>query len=123
MIRQFTDDDLSQINEWYAAHGAPPVPRTRISNIGRIEPGVAAGFLYQTDSSVCLLEGYVSNPLAASEDRGRALFGITIRLLAEAKDMGFSEVIAMTKDLNIMERAIMHEFKDMGAFYLFSKEI
>jgi hypothetical protein len=122
-LRAYADKDLAEINRWYEAHGEKPTTRNSLSNIGRIEDGVAAGFLYQTDSCVCLLEGFVTNPLASSEDRGKALFQITIQLMAEAKDMGFTTIIAMTKDLNIMERALMHNFKEVGLYHLFSREI
>lgn len=123
MIRAVRDEDLKEINEWCIAQREKPFAKKAIPNIGRIEPGVACGFIFQTDSSLCLIEGYVTNPKASSEARNKALFAITVQLMTEAKDMGFTTVLAITKDLSIMERALMHGFKDLGFYHLFSKEI
>lgn len=122
-MRRFVQSDLDEINTWYAARGAPSIPLSTLPEVGEIEPGVAAGFLYQTDSTLALVEGYVSNPEAPSDARNAALDGITAALIADAKALGVQQVVALCTDKGIEERAQRHGFKPIGMYAMLAKNL
>lgn len=64
------------MNSWCAARGLAPVDSHTLPQLGVIVPGVAAGFLYRTDSSLGFLDGFISNPAAPKEERAAALLHI-----------------------------------------------
>jgi len=123
MIRRLLPEDLDELNRWYAAHGAGPVPGRTVPEFGLIVPDVAAGHLYRTDSDIALIDGLVTNPEASSATRHEALTGIVGGLLAEARRTGCARVLAFTKHDTIRRRAMdLHGARDLGAFSLFGVE-
>jgi hypothetical protein len=122
-MRPYAASDLSEINGWYAARNFPPVPREKLPENGRIVPGVAAGFLYLTDSSIALLEGYVTNPSAGLRQRSCAIDEITRALLTEAKIRGASEVVAICAARGIERRAQAHGMRTIGIFAMAAKRL
>jgi hypothetical protein len=121
MIRKFQSEDVCEVDTWHEQHGMRPIQAP--PRVGFIVPGVAAGFLYQTDSDVALLEGYVTNPKASSTERHQALDGITQKLLESAADLGFRTVWAITKDAGISLRAQKHKMTRLGSFTVLVKEL
>jgi len=101
-MRKFTIADLPEVNSWYRARNLPEVPAEALSLTGFIEPGVAAGWMYSTDSAIALCESYISNPEAAPVLRHHAMDEITAAIIEEAKTHGFKWVIAYSTatDLN-----------------------
>lgn len=91
---------------------------------GFIEVGVAAGFIILTDSGIGMLEGYVSNHKAPSEERHQAFLSVTNRLLEVAKEKGLRTVIALSRDPSITCRATtLHGFDDIGLYCLLNKGV
>ena len=84
-MRPFIASDLGMVNEWCLAHGREAVPLNRLPGMGLIVPGVACGFLYRTDSTLALLEGFVTNPGASLRSRSAALDAITEGLISYAR--------------------------------------
>jgi hypothetical protein len=121
MIRRFQSEDVMELDSWHELYGMRPIES--LPRVGFIEPGVAAGFLYQTDSDIALLEGYVTNPKAPSDQRHFALDGITEKLLECAEDLGFRTVWAITKDAGISVRAQKHKMTRLGSFTVLVKEL
>jgi hypothetical protein len=91
--------------------------------VGSIVPGVAAGFLYSTDSSLCILEGYVTNPECDSEIRNKALEVVTEHLLAIAEAKGFTYIVAFTGDESIVKRAERSGFENKAKKIMMFKEL
>lgn len=104
-MRDFASDDIAQLNEWAAARGLPCYRREALPKTGRIEPGVAAGFLYLTDSSLAMMENFVSNPAAGLRVRSAALDQIAESLIAAAKSLGYRQVVSLCASAGIMRRA------------------
>lgn len=123
MMRRFCEEDLDEVNDWYQAHGLKKIQKDLVPEYGLIEDGVGCGFLYLTDSSICHVDGYVTNPSASQEKRAKALYEMTEMLSYMARELGFKKLVAFTQDPNIMERALMHGFKDEGMHFMFVKEI
>lgn len=123
MIRAFNKSDYEEIATWYAGRDQPiPTPKA-LPEIGYIEPGVAAGFLFRTDANWCLIESYIAHPNSDSKVRSEALDLITFALIQTAKEMGFRHIVSMTKNEAIIQRAKKHDFKSMGQYEMLSKEI
>lgn len=99
--------DFAQICEWakeydttYEDHQFPET--------GFIVDGLAAYFLYSTDSSVCFLENLISNKLADKVARGTAIKLVIDAVLTEAKRMGFRVAYATTNIPAVIFKARVH---------------
>jgi hypothetical protein len=88
-----------------------------------VEPGVAVGWLYQTDSGVGLLEQFVTNPKAPGKDRHAAVDEIGLALLAEAKRLGLSRVLLHTSHRSIARMCLRRGFTYRGPTHLLSVEV
>ena len=122
-MRVFRRDDLDELNSWYVGHGMPTLPPSALPTLGMVQPGVAAGFLYETDSGVCLVEGFVSRPGSGPKERHRALEGITEALLASARDQNFKHAVAICRTSAVEKRAARHGFRPVGRFAVYGKEL
>jgi hypothetical protein len=123
MVRDFAIADLADVNAWHCAHGRPGMAASHVPQTGRIVPGVAAGFLYVTDSDVALLEGYVTNPEAPLRERSKAVDEITHALLAEAKDLGMGRVVALCASGGIARRAGKFGLQWRGSVQFLAREV
>lgn len=124
MIRRYNSQDFEVMCSWYVKHHMKPINESFLPAIGYIVPDVAAGFLYYTDSSVCMLEGFVTNPEAPAPNRHEALNQIIIACMDEAKVKGFQKICGFTIDDSILERATRFGFKlGPSKFSYISKEI
>jgi hypothetical protein len=119
-MRPFELSDLAELNSWYRARGDQPISIELLPPTGFIEPGVAAGFLYLTNSSLALIEGFVSNPAASSEARHQALSAITAAILDLAETRSAS-VVAFIADESIKARAVKAGLKHIQDYGLFRK--
>lgn len=119
--RRFIKQDLEQLNRWHALYEMPLLRYEDLPAIGYIVPGVCAGFLYQTDSSLCMLDAFIANPEARGNARREALNSVTELLLTTAKDLCFTTVLAFTQHESIKSRCERYEFTDRGAYNLFSR--
>ena len=96
--REITLEDYKEICGWWQAQGWPPIPLSDLPNTGVIvhvngEPS-AAGFLYKTDSSFCVLEFIVGNPKADKAYRRRGIDVLLEALLTKAKTAGYTRVFS-----------------------------
>lgn len=123
IARAYKRKDLEAINDWYQMHGHPTVESHMLPSVGFVVDGVCAGFLFQTDSSMCLLDAYVANPQASAPSRSLGQDLVTNALMERAKDLGYRAVIAITEHPSIVRRCKEYKFKDDGARHIFVKEI
>lgn len=117
--RKFYRTDMEQVNEWYAYRQKPVFPHSMVPGTGFIVDGVCAGFLYRSDSGMCWLDSFISNPLVPAAERAKALDAVTDALIQCAIDDGFSMIVAMTKSEAIRVRCKRYGFKGMGNFDMF----
>ncbi len=92
-------------------------------DVGFIVDGVAAYFLYQTDSKVCWLENMVSNKKADPKIKDEAIQKISIAILQEAKDLGFKVAYATTDNVSVIKRAVTLGAKARSAQILLTKDL
>jgi hypothetical protein len=70
---------------------------------------ICAGWLYKTDSTVCILEWIISNPKAPKALRGEALDQMIDVMNALASGLGFKVIYAMAKVPRLLKR-----YRDKG---------
>ncbi len=122
-MRRFNANDLDTVNSWYMARGMRVMEPDELPAVGFYEPGVAAGFVYQTDSSIALLEGYVTNPDADPVVRDGALDSITLALMRAARNAGKRHIVGLCQDPHIEARANKHGMASIGTYALVSKGV
>lgn len=123
-MRRFEPADIDEINGWYEARGLPRLERWAFPENGFIEPGVAAGFLYLTDSGLALLEGVVTNPAAEAKSRHAALGEIGASLIDEARRRDVKRLLGICRDRGIADRAVEHHgMRPVGVYGLVAMEV
>lgn len=91
VVRGFDlDKDYDIVRQWWINHGSYPPKPEHLSSTGIIieaDKPVCAGWLYQTDSKICVFEFVISDPLAGKEIRDAALMLLieTIKQIASEK--------------------------------------
>lgn len=116
-------EDRDTINAWYAMRGLPELHEHLFPDVGYIVPGVGAGFIYQTDSSLCFIEGYISNPSSTKAQRKESFDHITNALIRAAKEHGFRSILAYTQNEEIAKRCERFQFQRKGDYTLYARGI
>jgi hypothetical protein len=109
-MRPFETNDIDELNGWLKAHGQNTVTPEMLPGIGVIVPGVAAGFLYRTDSSVGMIHCLTSNPTATSAQRHEALDAVVEALLAASRHVGVKHLLCFSSDSSVIARSARHGF-------------
>lgn len=122
-IRVFRDEDIDEINGWMESRAAGRIPSEFLSRTGYIAPDVACGFLYATDSRICFLDFYISNPKIPAEKRSEALDKITISLIKTAKERKYKLIMGASSHKGIIDRCIRFGFKHQCEQSLHTMEI
>lgn len=115
--------DRREINAWYAMRGMPSLEECLFPDVGYIVPGIGAGFIYQTDSSLCFIEGYISSPKTTKEERKDAFDYITNALIRAAKEHGFRSILAYTQNSEIAKRCKRFQFEHKGDYSLYVRGV
>ena len=89
---------------WWEAHGQAPIPVELLPRLGFFVASTCAGFLYQTDSGVAIMEGLISSPESHPQKRDEALDAVTEALCAEAQKLGFHVVYGFTSNARVSTR-------------------
>jgi hypothetical protein len=116
-------EHLLTVSAWATAQGIEALVPAILPRVGVVEPGVAAGWLYQTDSGIGLLEQFVTNPDASGKARHAAVDAIGLELLSRAKDLGLTRVILHTSHRSIARMCIRRGFEYRGPTHLLSVEV
>lgn len=107
-MNHITQFDMIEINEWMNLRNIES--RITPSTLGIIEPGIAAAFLYITDSNLALIDHMVSNPNSDPKARDQALDAIVSELVTIAQNLGFDIVYGITNNEAVIDRGIGHGF-------------
>ena len=119
----FKTEDYIQLTRWFKHRDMPVPPFEILSNHGYIVDDVAAGFIYLTNSSMAIIDCYVTNPESDKNTRDNALNWITIHLTAYAKNSGFKYIKCDSKIQEVINRAKKFGFKEIGQFTSLAKEL
>ena len=94
---------------WWNAHRFPPPPQHLLPATGFLCDGIAAGFLYLTNSPIAWMEWVVCDPTAPKEKRGPAIDALIDHLCLLAKKSDSSVVFTA-----VTRRAFEKRLKSFG---------
>lgn len=117
------EHDLGTINGWMKGHDKRGFVAEELPTIGFIVDGVAAAFLYQTDSSVGILENFVSNPEASPQQVASALDKIVKELKFAASKEGIDRLLVFSKVRSIGKRIGRLGFELKGNWQGYAAEV
>jgi len=109
VLRKVEITDYPTLASWWRARDWSVPSYDMLPATGMIVDGVAAGFLYRTDSKICWLEFVISNPESDKSDRSQALNLIIDDLLSQAKESGFKSVFTSLEHPGLIQR-----YEDFG---------
>lgn len=114
----------SMVKQWCRSRNLPTTMLQLLPRHGLIVPDVAVAFLYQTDSKIAYVDGFMSNPDATMDDRVRAFDLITEGVEELARSLGFKQIWVFTTRKGVAAQAERHGWKAQDRRYLFvSKEL
>lgn len=113
---------LGAVSEWSQAQGTGAVEAGHLPRCGFVVDGVAAGWLYRTDSGLGLIEHFITNPSAPLKARHAAVNQIGEAIIEEAKRLGISRLLTMTPHRSIGRMAIRHGFQYLGPMHVLTLE-
>ncbi len=99
--RKYEPSDFPTIEVWGAQWGSE-YKEHQFPKVGFIVDGIAAVFLYQSDSSCCWLENMISNKEAPKEKKAVAVDLLIQAVLQEASDLGFKIAYATTDNVPLV---------------------
>lgn len=108
---------LADMTQWYEIRGRPAPGLCSLPVYGYVVPGLAAGFLYLTDSDIAFADGLVTNPNAPIFDRTNALDAISDEIIATAKRLGVSKLLGFVSKRGSQYLCRNHGLK-RGAWYM-----
>jgi hypothetical protein len=123
LARRVVDLDFDQIGTWFSMREMRLPDRSLFPATGFIISGIAAGFIYYTDSAVALIDCYISNPDTDPQDRSEAIDAITDALIQSAKFHRCKMIKCDTQLDTIKKRALALGFKGIGEHDNFVMEL
>lgn len=104
IVRRYSPEDFPQIKAWGEEYGTH-YSEDQFPETGFIVDGVAAYFLYKTDSVCCWLENMIAKRGVEYNLREEALAMIVDAILEEAVKLGFKVAYASTIRYTVAIRA------------------
>lgn len=113
-VRHFdSQKDYQDVCVWWKKHKWNPMPLDFLPTLGRIvedeENKYSAGWLYSTDSKICLLEFVISNPDSNRKKRSESVDILIKDLIQKASELGFGAVVS-----SIRHPVLLHRYKKQG---------
>jgi hypothetical protein len=100
--------DYMDFANWWSDWGWPIISPDYLPPIGIIiEDGTTkycAGWLYQMDAKICMIEWIISDKNAPKPERGEALEMLISALCVSAKERGFKSVFSALKTPRLIKR-------------------
>lgn len=109
LSRKYSNEDLGTILGWFKDRNIE-LDASYIPKLGFIVPGVAAGFLMETNTKACILEPFIANPKTNSEQRNYAITVIMGDLINAAKSLGYTRIFGFASHRRMVSRAITWGF-------------
>lgn len=117
-ISVFTSGHIEEVNEWRKKRGSASIDGSSFPENGLIIPGVAAVFIYLTDSDIAMIEGLISNPSAGIMERGRGIKRLVSAAHATASKLR-SKVVVIIENDGVSKLALGLGYKSIGKCELF----
>lgn len=116
VIRRFTIKDYPIVESWWEKHGAFPLSLEYYSKTGIIVEGtvpLCAGWLYDTDSAICVFEFVVCNPDAPREERNKGLNELIKHIIKLAQKRNYKLIYSSVKGEKYIKRLMEQGFVEV----------
>lgn len=110
-IELVNEQNYEMLVEWWKGYSWSAIPFKMLPKIGFIVNNTVAGFIYSTDSKICMIEWIIGNPKSSKEERKIALDGLLAVLCSTAKELGYTHCFTYTKNLSLINTLEQNEFK------------
>ena len=94
--RFYTKEDYSMLTKWWEKWNQAPPPEDYLPFTGVMiyveNTNMACGFLYETDSNMCLFDFMVSNPFADKKKRCAAIEELKMQIKKLSKARGYKMI-------------------------------
>jgi hypothetical protein len=111
-IELVNEQNYSMLVEWWKQHNWSPVPLSMLPRTGFIVNDIVAGFIYSTDSNLCLIEWIISDPKSEKIKRKESLSVLLDTLCMAAKELGFNACFTYTKNKGLIETLQKNNFNE-----------
>ena len=111
MVALADDRDRDEVDSWYLARGLLAPPRGNLPEIGLIVRGVAACFIWRTDSQIALVDNCISNPAASADARGAAMDELGAAVVEQVRALGVGHLVCVVSDAGLLGRLEMLGFR------------
>jgi hypothetical protein len=108
VVRYVEPEHREMVDAWCRAWEMATFPPGWLPEVGFIAPGVAALWVYRTDSRVLFVENVISSPDAEDADRARALDALTEAVMAYAREMGGAYLVGQSSIPSVWRLAKRH---------------
>lgn len=116
-ILSFKKEDIKEVNDWYLKRRLPALEEDSFPQVGFVIRGIAAIFIYLTDSNIALIEGLISNPEVSFLKRGRALMSLIHTAHAAAQNLR-ERVVVLVKEESVEALALSLGYASIGKYEL-----
>jgi hypothetical protein len=118
------DKHYDTLAVWWKAHGWEPVAASFLPKRGVVvynnDTPITAGFLFQTDSPMWLMEWVVGNPNVDKDLRAEGLDVLISSIITYSKLLGSEMIYTMTSHKRLQDRYISNGFietdKNMNSY-------
>ncbi len=111
------NNDYDILFSWWQEHGSFPPKREHLSQTGIIitsdNKPVCCGFLYKTDSKICVFEFVISDPKAEKEVRNAALNLLIKETKNWARENNYSLIYTSVNIPSYIKKLIDNGFTEM----------
>lgn len=105
--------DYEILTNWLLLHNKPIINKELLSDSGFIIDDIVAGFLYKTNSAVCIVENFISNPISDKNDRRIAINTLFETIIKEAKNLNFQFMFTAVQLNSLHKNLINLDFKEL----------
>lgn len=107
-LRLYRPGDYPTVKQWWEEWGWQPVPEHALPPVGALVEDIACAWLYRTDSSIAIIDWFVTNK-QARDGRQEAKAAIIHALSDIARHQGFQSVITFVRNPHLLK-----SFEDAG---------
>ena len=113
-----------QLTSWFKQWNIPESIKETLPETGFIVDGIAAIFLYETNSKMCFIECLIRDKEATEEVSNKAIDLLIKHVLRYAKEQNYKFIMSNTKYDRVVEIAEKHGFKtDKSNYKSFGKVV
>lgn len=122
MARRYQESDYKEVSGWFHSRNIE-ITEEYLPHVGYIEPGVAAGFIYQTDANFCIFESFIGNPEKTHQERKSGLEKIVEKMILMAKHMQFKYAYGFATSKTMIDIGAEQGFKFIETCSTIQKEL